>query len=175
MNQNGAETTSFDTTTPRRRREGRPLRIVMVPRLLVLAPRHPANTGSVITYKSKWRQIYQLRHDTPPTPRGSSRTNRNAAETTSFNTTTPCVHCQGRHLRIRIAPKILVLASRHPASTAKVDFWRRDVKILKSCRNYYWRHDTRVHCKSRDFWRRDVKILKSCRNYYCRHNTPRPL
>ena len=34
----------------------------------------------------------------------------------------------------------------------------------------------RVHCKGRHFWRRDVKISKSCRNYkFQRHHTLRPL
>ena len=45
---------SFNATTPRQHREGRHLRIIMVPKLLVLTRRHPANTERVVTYELKW-------------------------------------------------------------------------------------------------------------------------
>ena len=133
-----AETTSFSATTPRQHREsrqlriemapkplllasrhvhckGRHLRIEMMPKLLVLAPRRPASTARFVTYKSQWCQKLVS------TPQHPASLQRSAlAEPTSFNTTTPGVHCKGRHLRIRIVPKLLLLASRHPASTVKV-------------------------------------------------------
>ena len=51
--QNGAETSSFSATTPRQHREGRHLRIEMAPKLIVLVPRHPANTERVVTSELK--------------------------------------------------------------------------------------------------------------------------
>ena len=94
-----------------------------VPKLSVFVSRHPASTVKVVTYESKLRRNYIFclttprvhckkvvtyrnrngtetttarRHDKPPTPRGSSLTNRNGAKTT------------------------ILLASQRPASTVKV-------------------------------------------------------
>ena len=90
----------------------------MVPKLLVSAPRHPANTETVITFgiatKPKKRNVLKLpvltprfgrdRRDRLATPRASSLTTRNGAETTSF-----CrdhrQHREGGHLCIEIVPK----------------------------------------------------------------------
>ena len=52
QNRNGAETTSCGATTPRQHQEGHHLGIATVRKLLVLAPRHPANTARVVTYES---------------------------------------------------------------------------------------------------------------------------
>ena len=115
-------------------------RIVSAPKLLVWVPRHPANTERVVTYESQWCRNYSFEcHDTPPRPRGSSLTNRNGAKTITIMTTTPRVHCKGRHFSRRDVkifkscrnwPKPVVLASRHPASTVRVTiFWHHDVKM----------------------------------------------
>ena len=48
---NGAETTILGATTPRQHREGHHSRIEMVRKLLVLAPRHPAETEMAIIYE----------------------------------------------------------------------------------------------------------------------------
>ena len=106
-NQNCAETTSFSAhdTPPKPRGSSLTNRIMApkllvltprhpantVPKLLVLAPRHPANTERVVTYESY-----------------------NGAETTGFNATTPRQHRDGRHLRIIMVTKLLVLTPRHP-------------------------------------------------------------
>ena len=73
----------------------------MVPKLLVSAPRHPANTERVVTFGV-----------------ATSHTKRNGAEATCFNATiwpraaTARQPREGRHLRHEMVPKLLVFALR---------------------------------------------------------------
>ena len=85
-----------------------------------------------------------------PTPRGSSRTNRHGAQTTTFGVTTARVHCKGPRLRNEIVPKLLLLPARDPASTVRVASRHRNREIVPKSTSFGVT-TPRVHCKGRHF------------------------
>ena len=90
-----------------------------MPKLIVLASRHPASTVKVVIFGVAIvpkQLVLASRHpaSTVKSHHFLASRRRNGAETTSFGFTTPRVHCKSRHLRIEMLPTLLVFSDHPP-------------------------------------------------------------